>query len=148
MPEGGAEGVVAALGDRHGGWACYLLEGRPVATFALLDGPVRVAAVDPVPAGEHVLGLRYEPGAGARVVLSVDGSDVAAAPLPGLVFFPNLTTAGAGLLVGRDRGIAVSPDYRPPFAFTGTLDRVEVRSGDPAARPDRATQVQAAVAGD
>ncbi|WP_395692569.1 sulfatase-like hydrolase/transferase [Nocardioides sp.] len=148
VPEGGAEGVVAALGDRHGGWACYLLEGRPVATFALLDGPVRVAAVDPVPAGEHVLGLRYEPGAGARVVLSVDGSDVAAAPLPGLVFFPNLTTAGAGLLVGRDRGIAVSPDYRPPFAFTGTLDRVEVRSGDPAARPDRATQVQAAVAGD
>ncbi|WP_395657641.1 arylsulfatase [Nocardioides sp.] len=147
VPDGGAEGIVTALGDRHGGWAFYLLGGRPVATFALLDGPVRVAADDPVPPGEHRLGLRYEPGAGARVVLAVDGLDVAEAPLPGLVFFPNLTTAGAGLLVGRDRGIAVSHDYRPPFAFSGRLDRVEVRSGRPRAR-DRATEVQAAVASD
>ncbi|MCB0894157.1 MAG: arylsulfatase [Nocardioidaceae bacterium] len=147
VPAGGAEGIVTALGDRHGGWAFYLLEGRPVATFALLDGPVRVAADAPVPPGAHVLGVRYEPGSSARVVLSVDGADVAEAPLRGLVFFPNLTTAGAGLLVGRDRGIAVSDDYRPPFAFSGVLDRVELRSGDPAAR-DRATEVQAAVASD
>ena len=148
VPDGGAEGVVTALGDRHGGWAFYLLDGRPTATFALLDGPVRVAAAEPVAAGAHVLEVRYEPGPGARVVLAVDGSDVAEAPLPGLVFFPNLSTAGAGLLVGRDRGIAVSHDYRPPFAFTGVLDRVEMRSGRPGARPEQSTELKAAVAGD
>lgn len=148
VPDGGAEGIVAALGDRHGGWAFYLLDGRPTATFALLDGPVRVAAADPVPGGAHVLEVRYEPGPGARVVLAVDGADVAEVPLPGLVFFPNLSTAGAGLLVGRDRGIAVSHDYRPPFAFTGALDRVELRSGRPEARPESSTELSAAVAGD
>ncbi len=61
----------------------------------------------------------------------MDGTDVAEAPLPGLMFFPNLSTAGAGMLVGRDRGLPVSHDYRPPFAFTGTLERVEMRSGRP-----------------
>lgn len=148
VPPGGAEGIVTALGDRHGGWACYLLDGRPVATFALLDATVRVAASDPVPPGEHVLGLAYEPGRGARVVLSVDGAEVAAEPLPGLMFFPNLSTAGAGMLVGRDRGLPVSADYRPPFAFTGTLHRVELRSGRPGARPAAGTELRAAVAGD
>jgi arylsulfatase A-like enzyme len=148
VPEAGAQGVLTALGDRHGGWALYLLDGCPVATFALLDGPVRVASAEPVPPGEHVVGLRYEPGRAARVVLAVDGQDVAEAPLPGLLFFPNVSTAGAGLLVGRDRGIAVSGDYRPPFAFTGRLDRVELRSGRPEARPGPDTQLRAAVAGD
>ena len=148
VPEGGAEGIVTALGDRHGGWAFYLLDGRPVATFALLDGPVRVAAADPIAPGEHLLELRYEPGRSARVVIGVDGTDLAEAPLPGLMFFPNLSTAGAGMLVGRDRGLPVSADYRPPFAFTGTLDRVEMRSGRPDARPDRDTELRAAVAGD
>ena len=39
---------------------------------------------------------------------------------------------GDGLCVGRDRGPAVSPDYRAPFAFVdGTIDRVVVEvSGD------------------
>ena len=148
VPEAGAQGVLAALGDRHGGWALYLLDGRPVATFALLDGPVRVASTEPVPPGEHVVALRYEPGRAARVVLAVDGRDVAQAPLPGLMFFPNLSTAGAGLLVGRDRGSAVSADYRPPFAFTGRLDRVELRSGGPEARPDDDTRLRAAVSSD
>ena len=148
VPEGGAEGVLTALGDRHGGWAFYLLDGRPVAMFALLDNPVRVAAEAPVPAGRHLLGLRYEPGSAARVVLAVDGEDVAEAPLPGLMFFPNLSTAGAGLLVGRDRGLAVSADYRPPFPFTGTLDRVEMRSGRPGAGRSATAEVRAAVSSD
>ena len=148
VPEAGASGIVTALGDRHGGWALYLLDGRPVATFALLDGAVRVAGDSVVPPGEHVLELRYEAGRSARAVLAVDGSEVAEASLPGLVFFPNLSTAGAGMLVGRDRGVPVSSDYRPPFAFTGALHEVEMRSGRPAARPARATELRAAVSSD
>ena len=148
VPGAGAAGVLTALGDRHGGWALYLIDSRPVATFVLLDGPVRVAAAEPLPPGEHVVGLRYEPGRFARVVLTVDGRDVAEQPLSGLVFFPNVSTAGAGLLVGRDRGLAVSADYRPPFAFTGRLERIELRSGRPNAGPDDRTRLRAAVSGD
>lgn len=148
VPEGGAEGILTALGDRHGGWAFYLLDGRPVASFALLDAPIRIAATEPVAPGAHQVELRYEPGREPRAVLAVDGADVAEAPLPGLLFFPNLSTAGAGMLVGRDRGIAVSDDYRPPFAFTGTLGRVELRSGRPGAGPGQSTELRAALAGD
>lgn len=148
VPAGGAEGVLTAIGDKHGGWAAYLLEGRLVAAVAMLDRTVRVAAPDPVPAGEHVLSVRYEPGSEPRLVLAVDGVDVAADDLPGFLFFPNLQSSGAGLLVGRDRGIAVSADYRPPFAFTGTLAKVELRSGRPGARPDRSAELRVALSGD
>ena len=148
VPEGGAEGIITALGDRHGGWASYLLDGRLVVTVAMLDRTTRVAAPDPVPAGEHVLSVRYEPGHHPRLVLAIDGADVVEAPLPGLLFFPNLGSSGAGMFVGRDRGIAVSQDYRPPFAFTGTLDQVELRSGRPDARPDRDAELRVALAGD
>ena len=102
----------------------------------------------PLPTGPHDLGLRYHPGDGGRVVLLVDGAEVGQAPLPGWLFFPNLTTAGAGLLVGRDRGFPVSSDYRPPFAFTGTIEQVELTAGDPAARPDPGTELRASLAAD
>jgi arylsulfatase A-like enzyme len=148
VPAGGAEGILTAVGDKHGGWATYLLEGRLVATVAMLDHTVRVAADDPVPEGEHELSVRYEPGAEPRLVLAVDGADVASGALPGLLFFPNLQSSGAGLLVGRDRGIAVSTDYRPPFAFTGTLGQVELRSGRPGARPSARDEMKVAVSGD
>jgi arylsulfatase len=148
VPEGGCEGIVAALGDRHGGWAFYLVDGRPAATFALLSSTVRVASATAVPPGSHTVGVRYEAGPDARVVLTVDGDDVAEAPLPGTLFFPNLSTAGAGLLIGRDRGFAVGPDYRPPFPFTGTLHRVELASRAPGARVDRRTETQVAFAAD
>lgn len=148
VPDGGADGIITAIGDRHGGWATYLLDGRLVATVAMLDRTTRLAAPEPVPAGEHVLSVRYEPGREPRLVLAVDGTDVADAPLPGLLFFPNLGSAGTGLLVGRDRGIAVCADYRPPFAFTGTLSRVELRSGRPEARPDASAELRVALSGD
>ena len=148
VPPGGADGIITATGDRHGGWAAYLLDGRLVATVAMLDRTTRLAAPDPVPAGEHVLSVRYVPGREPRLVLAVDGADVADGPLPGLLFFPNLGSSGAGMLVGRDRGIAVSKDYSPPFAFTGTLSRVELRSGRPGARPEASAELRVALAGD
>ncbi|MDP2773402.1 MAG: arylsulfatase [Nocardioides sp.] len=148
VPAGGAEGILTAIGDRHGGWAFYLLDGRPVATFALLDQTVRVAADDPVAEGDHEVVLRYEAGREARAVLAVDGADVAQQPLPGLLFFPNLSSAGTGLLVGRDRGLAVSGDYRPPFVFTGHLEQVELASASPEARPDRSARLRASLSAD
>ena len=114
----------------------------------MLDRATRRGRAGPGAAGEHLLGVRYEPGREPRLVLAVDGADVAEAPLPGLMFFPNLASSGAGMLVGRDRGIAVSGDYRPPFAFTGTLTRVGAAQRRPGARPDRSAELRVALAGD
>lgn len=132
--DAGASGVIAALGDRHGGWAFYLLDGRPTAAFEAMGGRARVQAPDAVGVGSHTVAVRYEPGRAARVVLSVDGDDVAEAPLTGMTMFPGLMASGAGLLVGRDRGFAVHDDYEPPFAFTGTLRRVVMAARQPKAR--------------
>ncbi|MGA8256161.1 MAG: sulfatase-like hydrolase/transferase, partial [Nocardioides sp.] len=148
VPEGGAAGVLAAIGDRFGGWGVYLLDGRPVATIAMLDGAVRVAATEPLTPGPHRVTLRYVPGLEPVAELAVDGTTCASAPLPGLFFFPNLSTAAVGMLIGRDRGLSVSPDYRPPFAFTGDLLSVEITGGRPEAQVDDETRLRSALASD
>jgi hypothetical protein len=148
VPIGGCEGIITAIGDHHGGWAFYLLDGKPVGTFALLTASARVAADAPLSPGRHDIGVRYEAGRNARVVLTVDGADVAESPLAGMFFLPNLSTPGVGMLIGRDRGLPVSKDYQPPFPFTGTLHRVELASESPGAQVDRRTETQAAFASD
>jgi arylsulfatase A-like enzyme len=151
VPEGDthrAEGIIAAIGDAHGGWGCYLLEGRLVAAFAMLDGLVRVACDEPVAPGEHEVSVQYVPGASPRARLLVDGVEGGSAPLAGLFFFPNLSTAATGMLIGRDRGLPLCHDYRPPFAFTGELRDVVITSGNPTARADDETLLRSALASD
>jgi arylsulfatase len=92
--------------------------------------------------------MRYEARPTGRLVLSVDGIDVADAPQPQMMFFPGVSTAGGGLLIGRDRGFAINDDYEPPFAFTGTLRRVAMHSGAPEARPDEETEANVALSAD
>ena len=145
---GPAEGILCALGDLHEGFALYLLDGRLASRFNILGATVRLAAEAPVGPGRHALTLRYEPGGEGRLVLAVDGADVAEAAQRDLLLFPGLSTAGVGLLVGRDRGLPVSDDYRPPFPFTGTLHRLEITSGAPTARPDPAIEQAVALKAD
>jgi arylsulfatase len=148
VPDGGCEGILSAIGDHHGGWAFYVLDGKPVGAFALLTSSARVSGEDAMTPGRHEIGVRYEPGKEAQVVLVVDGADIARAPLPGVFFLPNLSTPGAGMLIGRDRGLPVWRDYQPPFPFTGTLHRVKLASRAPGARVDRRTETQVAFASD
>ncbi len=148
VPTGGASGVLCALGDRHSGWAFYLVDGRPVAVFEILGGRTRVAADATVGPGAHAVGLRYETGDPGRVVLTVDGDDVASEALAGLMLFPALIPSGGGLLVGRDRGISMSDDYRCPFPFTGRLHRLTLASASPGADVDPATEAEIIVRSD
>jgi arylsulfatase A-like enzyme len=127
----GADGVVCALGDLNDGFALYLIAGRPVATMVSGGVTTRLAADAPVPAGPSQVGLAL---AGGRMALTVDGSVVAEDGHQGLLLFPAVGTAAGGLLVGRDRGLAVSDDYTPPFPFTGTLRKLTIVSGRPGAR--------------
>ena len=39
IPEGGAEGVLATMGGRFGGWGLMLLQGKPVFAYALSNQP-------------------------------------------------------------------------------------------------------------
>ena len=152
VPEGGVSGVLAAIGDHQGGWGFYLHEGRPTAVFALLDLTDRVAADSAVPPGAHVLGLDFRPANAdgpQRLELSVDEELVATGPVRGTFFLPQLSSAAVGLTIGRDRGLPLSADYRPPYPFTGRLEKVVMRSGAGATfSVPTEDRVKASVAGD
>ena len=149
------QGVLAALGDMNDGLALYVLEGVPVFSFNLANHDIRLADEEPLAPGDHEVEVVYErlprerrtQGHLAEVRLAVDAAAVGAAPFDAMMLFPTTWTAGVGLLVGRDRGLAVrSEDYAPPFAFDHTLHEVAVESlgsGQPPSLRERWAQATA-----
>jgi arylsulfatase len=77
--------------------------------------------------------------------LAVGGERVAEGVTAAPMHFHTVLTSGEGLLIGRDRGLAVCDDYQPPFPFSGVLRRVVLESTHPEARADAATAVRAAL---
>jgi len=119
-----AAGILCALGDWSNGWACYLLDGKPVIVFNVLGEVFRYAASAPVAAGRHTLVAEYNwAGRSSQMRLVVDGTLAAEGPLPRRLPL-RWQIGGAGLLVGRDAGFPVCDDYHPPFPFTGTIERL------------------------
>jgi arylsulfatase len=150
LPEGeAAQGVICALGDRNGGWAFYLLDGRPVTCLISFGRTSRLAAPSPVEGSVPTLSVRYRPETrGANLALLVDGEEVAVCDHPGPAVFPALSTAGAGLMVGRDRGLPFNDDYQPPFPLSPTLRRLVIRSNLPGARRTAGEEVRTATGAD
>lgn len=143
----GAAGVLCAMGDGNGGLALFVDGGCLVFTLARADGPLEVAAAEPVPAGQVALGVTCTVGGtgGDRITLFHGTRAVASVPYDGVVpvVFQH---GGAGLRLGADVGLPVSARYRPPFAWTGTLLRLHLRTpGRPA---DPVAEVRAALHSD
>jgi arylsulfatase len=130
-----AEGVVCALGDQNDGWAFYLLGGRPVTCLLSFGHATRVGGPEPVPAGLHDVSVRFRPGPAGQpnLTLLVDDVEVASAEHPAPALFVALSTAGARMLVGRDRGLPFNDDYEPPFPLSVTLRKLVMRSERPSA---------------
>ena len=155
-PETPASGIVCALGDLNEGWAFYLLDGRPCTCLVTSGYVTRVASDSAIPPGECAVSVEFRPASPAipsrpsadNLQILVDGKVVAGGVHPGAVVFVAHSTAGGGLLVGRDRGLAVCDDYEPPFPFSATLRRVVIRSGAPSVRRDPADVVRTATASD
>jgi arylsulfatase A-like enzyme len=134
IPKGGAEGMINTLGGRFGGYGLYLVKGKPVFTYNLLglerfrwEGP---KALTP---GKHTIlfDFKYDgPGLakGGTGVLSVDGKEVARKAVPHTI--PALMTIDESFDVGVDTRTGVDDkDYKPPFRFTGKLDKLTIKLG-------------------
>jgi arylsulfatase len=67
-------------------------------------------------------------GKGGTVTLSVDGNTVAQGRIDRTYAFR--VSLDETFDVGEDTGTPVSEDYKVPFKFTGTLDRVLIRLAD------------------
>jgi arylsulfatase len=134
IPTKGAEGMLNTLGGRFGGYALYLVKGKPIFTYNLLalekfrwQGPQALSA------GKHTIlfDFKYDgPGMakGGTGVLSVDGKEVARKTIPHTV--PALFTIDESFDVGVDTRTGVEDkDYKPPFRFTGKLDKLTIKLG-------------------
>jgi arylsulfatase len=130
IPPTGAQGVLLAFGTSLAGYVLYVKDGRLVHEY-VLSGRVKhvVRSMNPLTAGRHQLRYAYtkETSAAGLGTLYVDGVAAGAVEIPKT--WPNRAVQG-GLTCGRDAGLAVSDAYACPFAFTGTIDRVDVDLGD------------------
>jgi hypothetical protein len=134
VPDGGGEGMLVTQGGRFAGWALYVLKGKPVFVYNLLDlARPRIEAPQPLSAGTHTVDFVFTYngpglGKGGTAVMKVDGAEVASGQLPNTL--PFALEASETFDVGSDTGTGVDDaDYTSPFPFTGKLGKLTIKLG-------------------
>jgi arylsulfatase len=132
--------VLFSLGANDGGFSFYVQDGRLRFAYNYVGRNVYyVESTVTVPGGRHQLRLEFEvtgpadvahgKGAPGRGQLYIDGKLVGQADIP----LTNPLSIGllAAFVCGADLGATVTPNYKSPFEFTGTIHKVTVDvSGD------------------
>jgi arylsulfatase len=147
IPEGGAEGMIHTNGGRFGGYGFYLLKGKPVFLWNLVDlKRVRWEGPEALAPGTHTLefDFRYDGlgfatlafnnlsgiGRSGTGVLRVDGKEVARQKMERTI--PLVLPWDETFDVGADTGTPVDDkDYQVPFRFTGKLDKLTLKIDPP-----------------
>jgi arylsulfatase A-like enzyme len=141
IPKGGAEGMIVTMGGVFGGYGLYLLKGKPVFVYNLLnlrrtrwEGGVGGAdlmgkALEP---GKHTIVFDFEydgpgPGKGGTGVLSVDGKELSRKTMEHSI--PFLMAIDESFDIGCDTRTPVDDSYELPFHFTGTIDLLTFKLG-------------------
>jgi arylsulfatase A-like enzyme len=151
IPQGGGEGMIVTNGGRFGGYGFYLLKGKPVFLYNLLDlQRVRWEGPDALSPGKHMLefdfkydGLGFGTlafnnvsgiGRGGTGVLKVDGREVARQSMEHTM--PLIMQWDENFDIGADTGTPVDDhDYQVPFKFTGKLDKLTLTIDRPKLSP-------------
>jgi arylsulfatase A-like enzyme len=130
----GVEGMLATMGGRFGGYGLYLLKGKPVFVYNMLDMQrFRWEGKNMLAPGKHtiVFDFHYDGpgiGKGGTGVLKVDDEEVAKEKIPHSIGF--LMTIDETFDVGVDTRTPVDDrDYKLPFRFNGKLNKVTFRLG-------------------
>jgi hypothetical protein len=141
VPQGGAEGMIVTMGGRFGGYGLYLLKGKPVFTYNLVNlQRFRWEGAAALAPGKHtiVFDFKYDgpgPGKGGTGVLSVDGKQVATQTIPHTI--PFLMSIDETFDVGEDTRTPVDDnDYQVPFRFTGKLNKLTYKLGPEELMPE------------
>jgi hypothetical protein len=152
IPQGGAEGMIVTQGGRFGGYGFYVLKGKPVFLYNVLDlKRVRWEGADALTPGKHTLefDFKYEGlgagtlafnnvsgiGRGGTGVLKVDGKEVARQTMEHTI--PLIMQWDENFDIGADIGTPVEDaDYQVPFRFTGKLDKLTLKIDRPKLTPE------------
>lgn len=160
VPQGGAEGMILTSGGRFAGYGFYLLKGKPVFLWNMVDlERLKWEAVDVLSPGRHIVefDFKYE-GMGAGTLafnnfggvgrpgigtLRVDGKDVATKrmerTLPMILQWDESFDIGSDTLTGVNDG-----DYKPPFPLTAKLNKLTIKVDRPELSPDDIKKLQEA----
>jgi arylsulfatase len=151
VPQGGAEGMILTSGGRFAGYGFYLLEGKPVFLWNLVDlERIKWEGPEALAPGKHTVEFDFtydglgvgtlafnnlsglgRPGTGT---LKVDGKVVSTKKmektLPMILQWDESFDIGSDTLTGVN-----DADYQPPFAFTGKLDKLTIKVDRPKLSP-------------
>jgi arylsulfatase len=158
VPKSGGNGMIVTEGGRFGGYALYLLKGKPVFVYNLLDlkrtrWEGGVGAADwlgtSLKPGKHtiVFDFKYDgPGIakGGTGVLTVDGRMLATQKLEHTI--PFLLPPDETFDVGVDTRTGVDSSYQIPFRFDGKIDKLTFKLGRTQLAAEDQKKVQQAVA--
>jgi arylsulfatase len=162
VPQGGAEGMILTSGGRFAGYGFYLLKGKPVFLWNLVDlKRIRWEGPDALPPGKHTVefDFKYE-GLGAGTLafnnmsglgrpgtgtLKVDGKAVQTIrmehTLPMILQWDEAFDVGSDTLTGVN-----DEDYKPPFPLTAKLDKLTIKVDRPQLTPADISKLEAAQA--
>jgi arylsulfatase len=161
VPAGGAEGMILTSGGRFGGYGFYLLQGKPVWLWNMVDlERIDWRAAAALPPGRHTVTFEFEyEGKGAGTLafnsfagvgqpgtgtLKVDGEAVATKrmerTLPMILQWDEAFDIGSDTLTGVN-----DADYQPPFALTARLEKLTIRVDRPQLSPEDARELEAAM---
>jgi arylsulfatase len=151
VPDGGAEGMILTSGGRFAGYGFYLLKGKPVFLWNLVDlERIKWEGPDALAPGKHTLefdfkydGLGFgtlafnsfsglaQSGTG---VLKVDGKEVKTIKLPRTL--PIILQWDESFDIGSDTLTGVNDaDYKPPFPLTAKLNKLTIKVDRPKLSP-------------
>ena len=160
VAQGGGDGVIVSEGGRFFGWALYLLKGKPVYTYNLLDlKRTRLAGTEALTPGKHTIEYDFKynglgegtlaynstsgVGKGGTGTLKVDGKVVATQTLEATL--PMVKPLDDTFNIGSGGASAVDDtDYKVPFKFTGTINKVTIAVDPPVLSPEDVKKLQSA----
>ncbi len=152
VPEGGAEGMILTSGGRFAGYGFYLLKGKPVFLWNMVDlERIKWEGPDALAPGKHTLEFDFKydglglgtllfnnmsglgrPGTG---VLKVDGKAVKTITMPKTL--PMILQWDESFDVGSDTLTGVNDaDYLPPFTLTAKLNKLTIKVNRPQLTPE------------
>lgn len=151
VPTAGAEGMLLTSGGRFGGYGFYVLKGKPVFLWNLVDlKRVRWEGPESLKPGKHTLEFDFKyDGLGAATlafnnmsgigrsgtgVLKVDGKEIVKQKMEHTL--PFILQWDETFDIGSDTGTPVcDEDYQVPFTFTGKLNRLTLKLDRPQLSP-------------
>jgi arylsulfatase len=147
VPEGGAEGMILTSGGRFAGYGFYLLDGRPVFLWNLVNlRRIKWEGKEALKPGKHTLEFDFDYdglGFGTLAYNSMSGigrSGTGTLKVNGKVVdtkkmertLPIILAWDEAFDIGSDTLTGVNDeDYQPPFPLTAKLDRLTIKIDRP-----------------